>query len=339
MEDPHLWDDPEEAQKKTKLLASLKEDVHGYDALVSSRDDIRDMIEMADEEPDPALVPEVQEMFDDFKARFEKIRMKTLLSGEYDNCNAIVTLHAGTGGTEAMDWTNMLYRMYTRWSEAHGFNVEVLDLLEGDEAGLKSVTFQVNGENAYGLLKSEHGVHRLVRISPFNANGKRQTSFSACEVMPDIEEDLDIEIDPKDIRIDTYRSSGAGGQHINKTSSAIRITHFPTGIVVTCQNERSQFQNKDKAFQELKIKLFMLKQQQNAEKLDDIRGKVTEIAWGNQIRSYFLQPYQLIKDLRTGEEQTNAQKVLDGGIDPFIIAYLRWTALGNTDQTDKPENR
>ena len=312
MEDPHLWDDPEEAQKKTKLLASLKEDVHGYDALVSSRDDIRDMIEMADEEPDPALVPEVQEMFDDFKARFEKIRMKTLLSGEYDNCNAIVTLH----------------RMYTRWSEAHGFNVEVLDLLEGDEAGLKSVTFQVNGENAYGLLKSEHGVHRLVRISPFNANGKRQTSFSACEVMPDIEEDLDIEIDPKDIRIDTYRSSGAGGQHINKTSSAIRITHFPTGIVVTCQNERSQFQNKDKAFQELKIKLFMLKQQQNAEKLDDIRGKVTEIAWGNQIRSYFLQPYQLIKDLRTNEEQTNAQKVLDGDIDPFINAFLKWEALG-----------
>ena len=328
MEDPHLWDDPEEAQKKTKLLASLKEDVHGYDALVSSRDDIRDMIEMADEEPDPALVPEVQEMFDDFKARFEKIRMKTLLSGEYDNCNAIVTLHAGTGGTEAMDWTNMLYRMYTRWSEAHGFNVEVLDLLEGDEAGLKSVTFQVNGENAYGLLKSEHGVHRLVRISPFNANGKRQTSFSACEVMPDIEEDLDIEIDPKDIRIDTYRSSGAGGQHINKTSSAISITHFPTGIVVTCQNERSQFQNKDKAFQELKIKLFMLKQQQNAEKLDDIRGKVTEIAWGNQIRSYFLQPYQLIKDLRTNEEQTNAQKVLDGDIDPFINAFLKWEALG-----------
>ena len=334
MEDPHLWDDPEEAQKKTKLLASLKEDVHGYDALVSSRDDIRDMIEMADEEPDPALVPEVQEMFDDFKARFEKIRMKTLLSGEYDNCNAIITLHAGTGGTEAMDWTNMLYRMYTRWSEAHGFNVEVLDLLEGDEAGLKSVTFQVNGENAYGLLKSEHGVHRLVRISPFNANGKRQTSFSACEVMPDIEEDLDIEIDPKDIRIDTYRSSGAGGQHINKTSSAIRITHFPTGIVVTCQNERSQFQNKDKAFQELKIKLFMLKQQQNAEKLDDIRGKVTEIAWGNQIRSYFLQPYQLIKDLRTNEEQTNAQKVLDGDIDPSRDLFSGCLPEGTSERSD-----
>ena len=199
MEDPHLWDNPDEAQKKTKLLAGLKADVNGYDELVAARDDIRDMIEMADEEPDPALVPEVQEMFDAFKAKFEKIRMKTLLSGEYDNCNAIITLHAGTGGTEAMDWTNMLYRMYTRWCEAHGYSYEVLDILEGDEAGLKSVTFQVNGENAYGMLKSEHGVHRLVRISPFNANGKRQTSFSACEVMPDIEEDLDIEIDPKDI--------------------------------------------------------------------------------------------------------------------------------------------
>lgn len=282
---------------------------------------------MANEEPDPSYIPEAQEMLDHFRQHFESIRIKTLLSGEYDSCNAIVTLHAGTGGTEAMDWTNMLYRMYTRWAESHGYTVEVLDMLEGDEAGLKSVTFQVNGLNAYGMLKSEHGVHRLVRISPFNANGKRQTSFSACEVMPDIQENLDIEIDPKDIRIDTYRSSGAGGQHINKTSSAIRITHFPTGIVVTCQNERSQFQNKDKAFEELKIKLFMLKQEQNAEKLSDIRGNVTEIAWGNQIRSYFLQPYQLIKDLRTGEEQANAQKVLDGWIDPYINAYLKWLAL------------
>ncbi|MBQ6384825.1 MAG: peptide chain release factor 2 [Lachnospiraceae bacterium] len=335
MEDPSLWDDPQEAQKKMKALASMKEDVNGYQALVTARDDIRDMIEMADEDEDAELVPEVQEMFEDFKTKFDSIRMKTLLSGEYDACNAIVTLHAGTGGTEAMDWTGILYRMYTRWAEAHHFQVEVLDILEGEEAGLKSVTFQINGENAYGLLKSEHGVHRLVRISPFNAAGKRQTSFSACEVMPDIEEDIDIEIDPKDIRIDTYRSSGAGGQHINKTSSAIRITHFPTGIVVTCQNERSQFQNKDKAFQELKIKLLMLKKEANAEKLDDIRGKVSEIAWGNQIRSYFLQPYQLIKDLRTGEESPNSQKVLDGGIDPFINAYLKWTALGNKDTTER----
>lgn len=335
MEDPSLWDDPESAQKKMKSLASMKTDVEGYQKLVSDRQDILDMIEMADEDPDPELVPEIREMYEDFRERFESIRMKTLLAGEYDGCNAIVTLHAGTGGTEAMDWTDMLYRMYTRWAEAHGFQLEVLDLLEGDEAGLKSVTFQVNGENAYGLLKSEHGVHRLVRISPFNANGKRQTSFSSCEVMPDIEEDLDIEIDPKDIRIDTYRSSGAGGQHINKTSSAIRITHFPTGIVVTCQNERSQFQNKDKAMQELKIKLFMLKQQENAEKLDDIRGKVAEIAWGNQIRSYFLQPYQLVKDLRTNEEDTNAQRVLDGGIDRFINAYLKWIAQGNVDTKER----
>ncbi len=337
MEEPTFWDDAEKAQQKMKHLGSLKEDVEGYQKLEQDRDDIRDMIELADEENDTDMVPEIQDMYEGFKKAFESIRMKTLLSGEYDSCNAIVTLHAGTGGTEAMDWTSMLYRMYTRWAEAHGFSVEVLDILDGDEAGLKSVTFQVNGENAYGLLKSEHGVHRLVRISPFNANGKRQTSFSSCEVMPDIEEDIDIEIDPKDIRIDTYRSSGAGGQHINKTSSAIRITHFPTGIVVSCQNERSQFQNKDKAFQELKIKLLMLKKQENADKLDDIRGKVTEIAWGNQIRSYFLQPYQLIKDLRTGEEQSNAQKVLDGDIDSYINAYLKWIALGNTDTTDKPD--
>ena len=335
MEDPGLWDDPQEAQKKVKTLASMKEDVSGYQQLVAERDDILAMIEMAEEDEDPEMIPEVQEMFENFKEKYDSIRMKTLLSGEYDSLNAIVTLHAGTGGTEAMDWTGILYRMYTRWAEAHGFQVEVLDILEGEEAGLKSVTFQVNGENAYGLLKSEHGVHRLVRISPFNAAGKRQTSFSACEVMPDIEEDIDIEIDPKDIRIDTYRSSGAGGQHINKTSSAIRITHFPTGIVVTCQNERSQFQNKDKAFQELKIKLLMLKKEANAEKLDDIRGKVSEIAWGNQIRSYFLQPYQLIKDLRTGEEIANSQKVLDGGIDPFINAYLKWIALGNVDKTER----
>jgi peptide chain release factor 2 len=280
-------------------------------------------------------VDEVKELAESVKNELESQKLATLLTGEYDSCNAIVTLHAGTGGTEAMDWCSILYRMYTRWAEAHHFQTEVLDMQEGDEAGLKSVTVQINGDSVYGLLRSEHGVHRLVRISPFNANGKRQTSFASCEVMPDIEEDLDVEIDPKDIRIDTYRSSGAGGQHINKTSSAIRITHFPTGIVVTCQNERSQLQNKDKAFQELKIKLYMLKQAQNAEKLDDIRGKVAEIAWGNQIRSYFLQPYQLIKDLRTGEEMTNAQRVLDGDIDPFINAYLKWTALGNKDETQK----
>ena len=218
--------------------------------------------------------------------------------------------------------------MYTRWADQHGFQVEVLDTLEGDEAGLKSVTFQINGENAYGLLKSEHGVHRLVRISPFNANAKRQTSFSSCEVMPDIEKDLDVEVRDDDIRIDTYRSSGAGGQHINKTSSAIRITHFPSGIVVTCQNERSQLQNKDKAMQMLKQKLFMLKEQENAEKEAEIRGEVMENGFGSQIRSYVLQPYTMVKDLRTGEESGNAQKVLDGDLDQFLRAYLRWLSLG-----------
>ncbi len=338
MEAPDAWDDPEKAQGKMKLLGALKEDVEGYAKLVSEKEDLETLLELAAEDPDPSYIPEANEMLSAFKEHFEAIRIRTLLSGEYDDCDAIVTLHAGTGGTEAMDWTQMLYRMYTRWAEDHHFTVEMLDILEGDEAGLKSVTFQVNGPNAYGLLKSEHGVHRLVRISPFNANGKRQTSFAACEVMPDIQEDLDIEIDEKDIRIDTYRSSGAGGQHINKTSSAIRITHLPTGIVVSCQNERSQFQNKDKAFEELRIKLFLLKQEQHAEKLSDIRGAVSEIAWGNQIRSYFLQPEQRIKDTRTGEENFNAYKVLDGGIDPFINAYLKWLALQNKSKAGEGDN-
>ena len=259
--------------------------------------------------------------------------MKTLLSGEYDRDGAILTLHAGAGGTEACDWAGMLYRMYCRWAESKGYGVEVLDYLDGEEAGIKSVTFQVNGENAYGYLKSEKGVHRLVRISPFNAAGKRQTSFASLDVMPDIEEDLDIEIDEKDLRIDTYRSSGAGGQHINKTSSAIRITHIPTGIVVQCQNERSQFKNKDKAMQMLKAKLYLLKQQENAEKISGIRGEIKEIGWGSQIRSYVMQPYTMVKDHRTNQESGNAQSVLDGNLDPFINAYLKWISLGE----DQPE--
>ena len=254
----------------------------------------------------------------------EEIRIGTLLSGEFDNNNAILKLNAGAGGTESCDWASMLYRMYTRWAEKKGFSVEVLDYLDGDEAGIKSVTFQVNGENAYGYLKSEKGVHRLVRISPFNAQGKRQTSFVSLDVMPDIEADLEVEVDEKDLRIDTYRSSGAGGQHINKTSSAIRITHLPTGIVVQCQNERSQHQNKDKAMQMLKAKLYMLKQEANAEKLSDIRGEVTEIGWGNQIRSYVFQPYTMVKDHRTNVESGNVDAVMDGSIDTFINGYLKW---------------
>ena len=332
MEAPDFWDNAEASQMKMKQLKSLKDDIETYHNLETQMEDMETMIEMGYEENDPEIVPEIQEMLDEFQASFDSIRVKTLLSGEYDGENAIIKLNAGAGGTEACDWCGMLYRMYSRWVDRKGFTMEVLDYLDGDEAGVKSVTFQVNGENAYGYLKSEKGVHRLVRISPFNAAGKRQTSFVSCDVMPDIEEDLDVEINEDDLRIDTYRSSGAGGQHINKTSSAIRITHLPTGIVVQCQNERSQFQNKDKAMQMLKAKLYLLKQQENAEKAADIRGEVTEIGWGNQIRSYVLQPYTMVKDLRTGEETGNVDAVLDGAITPFMNAYLRWCSLGRPDR-------
>lgn len=278
---------------------------------------------MGYEENDPALIPEIEEEMRVFIEKLDSLKISTLLNGEYDKDNAILTLHAGAGGTESCDWTSMLYRMYTRWAEKRGFSVEVLDYLDGEEAGIKSVTIQINGENAYGYLKSEKGVHRLVRISPFNANGKRQTSFASCDVMPDIEENLDIEINEEDLKIDTYHSSGAGGQHINKTSSAIRITHIPTNIVVQCQNERSQFQNKEKAMQMLKARLYLLKQQENAEKLSGIRGDITEIGWGNQIRSYVMQPYTMVKDHRTNEEIGNVSAILDGEIDKFINAYLK----------------
>ena len=332
MEEPGFWDNADRATKLVQEAKNLKDTVDLYRGLEQQYEDIQVMIEMGYEEEDPALIPEIQEMLDEFERNLEKLRMETLLSGEYDKYNAILRLNAGAGGTESCDWCSMLYRMYCRWADKMGYKTEVLDYLDGDEAGIKSVTIQINGENAFGYLKSERGVHRLVRISPFNAAGKRQTSFVSCDVMPDIEEDLDVEINPDDLRIDTYRSSGAGGQHINKTSSAIRITHIPTGIVVQCQNERSQFQNKDKAMQMLKAKLYMLKQQENAEKLSDIRGDVKEIGWGSQIRSYVLQPYTMVKDLRTGEETGNVANVLDGGLDPFISAYLRWLSLGCPDR-------
>ena len=329
MEAPDFWDNAEVSQKKMKELKSMKDDMETYQNLITQKEDMETLIEMSYEENDPSMIEEIQEMLDEFQAQFDSIRVKTLLSGEYDGENAIIKLNAGAGGTEACDWCSMLYRMYQRWADKKGFTTEVLDFLDGDEAGLKSITLQVNGENAYGYLKSEKGVHRLVRISPFNAAGKRQTSFVSCDVMPDIEEDLDVEINPDDLRIDTYRSSGAGGQHINKTSSAIRITHLPTGIVVQCQNERSQFQNKDKAMQMLKAKLYLLKQQENAEKLSDIRGDVKDINFGNQIRSYVMQPYTLVKDHRTNAENGNVNAVMDGDIDLFISAYLKWISLKN----------
>ncbi len=305
-----------------KTLKSLQDSVKKIEKMFADHEDLGLLIEMSEEDPDDETIEEIQAEMQRFEEEFEELRIQTLLTGEYDKNNAIVTLHAGAGGTEACDWTNILYRMYSRWAEKKGFSLEVLDYLEGDVAGIKGVTFEVAGENAYGYLKSEKGIHRLVRISPFNAAGKRQTSFASCDVMPDIEDNIEIDINEDDLRIDTYRSSGAGGQHINKTSSAIRITHIPTGIVVQCQNERSQHQNKDKAMQMLKAKLYLLKQQEQADKVSDIRGEVMDINFGSQIRSYVMQPYTMIKDHRTNFEISNINGVLDGNLDPFINAWL-----------------
>ena len=324
MEEPGFWDNVEESQNVMKEVKSLKGVVEEYDDLKTKYEDIETLIDMAEEDEDADLIEEATALMDEFEKTYEELRISTLLTGEYDKDDAILTLHAGAGGTESCDWAGMLYRMFTRWAGKKGYGTEVLDYLDGDEAGIKSITFEVNGENAYGYLKSEKGVHRLVRISPFNAAGKRQTSFASCYVMPDIEEDLSVEIADEDIRIDTYRSSGAGGQHINKTDSAIRITHIPTGVVVQCQNERSQHKNKDKAMQMLKAKLYLIKEQENREKLSDIRGEVSDNGWGNQIRSYVMQPYTMVKDHRTGEETGNVQSVMDGNLDAFMNAYLRW---------------
>ena len=332
MAEPGFWENPENASKLQKELGSLRNGMEAFSKLENLYEETLMLIDMANEDDDASVLEDVEADIAQFEETFESMRIRTLLSGPYDANDAIVTLHSGAGGTEACDWCSMLYRMYSRWIDKKGLSMEILDSLDGDEAGIKSITFQVNGENAYGLLKSEMGIHRLVRISPFNAAGKRQTSFVSCDVMPDIEEDVDIEVKDEDIRIDTYRSSGAGGQHINKTSSAIRITHFPTGIVVTCQNERSQFQNKDKAMQMLKAKLYMKKMEENREKAAGIRGEVKEIGWGSQIRSYVFQPYTMVKDLRTGQETGNVQAVMDGDLDPFIDAYLKWDSLGRPDR-------
>ncbi|MFR6537991.1 MAG: peptide chain release factor 2 [Lachnospiraceae bacterium] len=332
MEAADFWNDAAQSTAKMKELKSLKDDVSVFSHLQELKEEIETYITLGYEENDLELLPEIASLLQEFDGALEDLRMKTLLSDEYDDRNAIVSLHAGAGGTESCDWVSILYRMYTRWAASRGYEVEVLDYLDGDEAGIKSVTFQVNGPNAYGYLKSEKGVHRLVRISPFNAAGKRQTSFASCDVMPELDDNVEIEINDDDIRIDTYRSSGAGGQHINKTSSAIRITHYPTGIVVQCQNERSQHMNKDKAMQMLKAKLYLLQKEEQEREAQGIRGEVTDIGWGNQIRSYVLQPYTMVKDLRTGEKTGNVDAVLDGEITPFMNAYLKWCSLGCPDR-------
>lgn len=324
LEQPGFWDQVEESQRVMKELKSLKGTIEEYDSIASSFEDIETLIEMAEEEQDESLIEEIKDELTSFKTSFEAFRIRTLLSGEFDANNAVITIHAGAGGTESCDWASMLYRMYTRWADKKGYSVEVMDYLDGEEAGIKSVTFQVNGENAYGYLKSEKGVHRLVRISPFNAAGKRQTSFASLDVMPELDDNIQVDINEEDLKIDTYRSSGAGGQHVNKTESAIRITHIPTGVVVQCQNERSQHSNKDKAMKMLMSKLYLLKKQENLDKISDIRGEVTENGFGSQIRSYVLQPYTMVKDHRTNQEVGNADSVLDGDINPFINAYLKW---------------
>lgn len=312
------------SQMVMKELRTLENVIEEMNQLSTLADDISVLLEMALEEEDESLTVEASEQLVELETLYEKLRIQTLLSGEYDKCNAIVSLHAGEGGTESCDWANMLYRMYKRFAERKGFTVEVLDYLEGDVVGVKGVTFEVRGENAYGYLKSEKGVHRLVRLSPFNAAGKRMTSFASCDVIPDIESEVDLTIAEDDLRIDTYRASGAGGQHVNKTSSAIRITYIPLGIVVQCQSQRSQLLNKDKAMRMLKAKLSLLKVQEQASKLDEIRGEQQENGFGSQIRSYVMQPYTLVKDKRSNAETSNVNAVLDGDIDTFINAYLKW---------------
>ena len=332
MESPDFWNDNDESQKVMKELKGLKKSLEEFEGIKNQADDIETLIEMAEEDNDESLVGEITDTFEEFKNSFETLRIATLLSDEFDENNAVININAGAGGTESCDWVSMLYRMYNRWAEKMGFDVEVLDFLDGDEVGYKSITFQINGYDAYGYAKSEKGVHRLIRMSPFNAAGKRQTTFAAVDVMPELNDDIVVEINDDDLKIDTYRASGAGGQHINKTSSAVRITHLPTGVVVQCQNERSQHSNKDKAMKMLKAKLYMIKKQENLDKISDIRGELTENGWGSQIRTYFLQPYKLVKDHRTNCETANADAVLNGDINLFINAYLKWI------KTSKYEN-
>lgn len=322
MSAPGFWDDPETAQKIAQEVTNLKDDVDTYERMKNQLAETAMLHELAAEENDDSLSEEIREGLDKVAAEMEHLRLTLLLSGEYDANNAILTLHAGAGGTEAQDWTQMLLRMYGRYAERSGFKVETLDLLPGDEAGVKSATLMITGHNAYGYLKAEKGVHRLVRISPFDANARRHTSFSAVDVMPEIDDNVEIVINPVDLKVDTYHASGAGGQHINKTDSAVRMTHIPTGVVVQCQNERSQIQNRETCMQLLKAKLFELEQQKNAELKNEIGGEYQAIEWGSQIRSYVFHPYNMVKDHRTNAETGNVQAVMDGDLDMFVQAYL-----------------
>ena len=331
---PGFWDNPEESQKIVQKTGKLKNTVELYDKSVALYEDLEVLIGMGDEEGDLSLIPEIESSIEELENSLASQRLQTLLTGEYDRNNAILTFHAGAGGTEAMDWVSMLVRMYTRWTERHGFKVNMLDFLDGDEAGLKSAVLSIEGDNAYGYLKGESGVHRLVRVSPFDASGRRHTSFASLEVMPEITDDKDVEIREEDIKMDVFRSSGAGGQHINKTSSAVRLTHIPTGIVVACQNERSQFQNREKAMKMLKSKLLEIKEREHLEKIEDIKGVQKEIAWGSQIRSYVFMPYTLAKDHRTGFESGNINSVMDGDLDGFINAYLKAASKGSLGNED-----
>ena len=323
-----FWNDLERSQKVQMRLKQLQNKVTRQEKLIASWEDLTTLCEMGQEEDDADILEELKSEFAELEERAEETRMTTLLSGEYDNSNAILQFHAGAGGTEAQDWAQLVYRMYTRWDERHGFVYKILDYEEGDEAGIKSAAISIEGENAYGLLKSENGVHRLVRVSPFDANARRQTSFAAIEVMPELEDDNSVEIREEDIEMQVYRASGAGGQHVNKTSSAVRLIHKPTGIVVASQQERSQFQNKDNCMKMLRAKLLELKAQQHAEKISDIKGVQMKIEWGSQIRSYVFMPYQMVKDTRTGFETSNIDGVMDGDLDGFLNAYLTQLATG-----------
>ena len=325
---PGFYDDQERSQKIISEMGEVKNKLERFGKLSTQYEEAQTLLEMIEEENDPSLAAEGEEAVNGVEKSIDELQLMTMLNGEYDHSNAILTFHAGTGGTEAQDWAEMLYRMYNKWAQAHGMTVEVLDYQDGDEAGLKSASMMVKGANAYGLLKSENGVHRLVRVSPFDANARRQTSFASLEVMPELDNTIQVDIRPEDIEMQVYRSSGAGGQHINKTSSAVRLIHKPTGVVVSCQTQRSQFQNRDYAMEMLKAKLYQIAKQQHMDKIDDIKGVQNEIAWGHQIRSYVFMPYTMVKDHRTNYETGNVDAVMDGDIDEFIFAYLKAASRG-----------